>query len=139
HARGLEAVGGAAVADPVAGVGHVALPGCRPAHRPRVPGGVLAVVAAAVALVAAARVAVVGANRVGGALRIGRTCGARSGAELGGVGVAGRDAAEGRGGEEAHGGAARARAVAGLGDVAVRGRGPAHRARSPRRAGAVVG
>src|SRR5207249_1127850 len=113
-------------------------PGCRPAHRPRVPGGVLAVGAAAVALVAATGVAVVGAGCAGGALRVGRTRGARSRAELGGVALTGRGAAEGRGGEEGIGRAGRARAVAGLGLVAVPGRRPAHRPRIPRRMLAVA-
>src|SRR5439155_1611935 len=133
RAVGLEPVGRTAVAHPVAAVGHVAVPGCRPAHRPRVPGGVLAVGAAAVALVAATGVAVVGAGCAGGALRVGRTRGARSRAELGGVALTGRGAAEGRGGEEGIGRAGRARAVAGLGLVAVPGRRPAHRPRIPRR------
>src|SRR5207253_318201 len=81
-ARGLEAVGGTAGVRAVAGLGRVAVPGRRPAHRPRVPRGVLTVIAAAVALVAAARVAVVSAGGPAGLLRVGRTRSARSRAEL---------------------------------------------------------
>src|SRR5207253_2406952 len=61
-ARREEAIGGTGGAGAVAGLGRVAVAGRRPAHRPRVPRGVLTVIAAAVALVAAARVAVVSAG-----------------------------------------------------------------------------
>src|SRR5205823_3007008 len=127
---GLLAVGRAARAGPRAVLRLVALPGRRPARRAGVPCRVLAGVAAAVAGVGRARVAVVGAGRAGGALRVGRAGGAVAGTALG--------AAEGRGGQEGIGRAGRARAVAGLGLVAVPGRRPAHRPRIPRRMLAVA-
>src|SRR5207244_1943872 len=129
HARGLEAVGGTAVADPVAGVGHVAVPGRRPAHRPRVPGRVLAVAAAAVAGVGRARVAVVGAGGAGSALRVGRTVGVVAGTALGQVALAGGGATLRARGDEGVRRARSVHAVAGLGHVAVARRGAADRAR----------
>src|SRR5439155_1134970 len=122
----LSRLGALPIARAVAGLGRVAVPGRRPAHRPRVPRGMLAVVAAAVALVAAARVAVVGAGGPAGLLRVGRTGGARPRAELGRIALAGGGAAQGRGGVESVGGAGGARAVARLGHVAGAGRRPAH-------------
>src|SRR5207249_2742075 len=120
------------------GLGDVAVPGRRAAHRPRIPCRMLAVIAAAVALVAAARIAIVGAGGPAGLLRVGRTGGARPRAELGGIALAGRGAAERRGAEEGVGGTGGARAVAGLGHIAVPGRRPAHRAGVPCRMPAVV-
>src|SRR5207249_4893666 len=114
------------------GLGDVAVPGRCAAHRPRIPCRMLAVIAAAVALVAAARIAIVGAGGPAGLLRVGRTGGARPRAELGGIALAGRGAAERRGAEEGVGGTGGARAVAGLGPVAGPGRRPAHRPRGAR-------
>src|SRR5439155_21160932 len=82
--------------------------------------------------------AIVGARGTRGLLRVGRTRGARSRAELGGIALAGRGAAERRGAEEGVGGTGGARAVAGLGRVAVPGRRPAHRPRVPRGMLAIV-
>src|SRR5439155_72816 len=59
--------------------------GRRTAHRARVPGRMLAGVAAAVALIQAARVPVARARRSGGLLRIGRTGRARARARVGEV------------------------------------------------------
>src|SRR5207249_2782769 len=118
---------GARRADARACLGHVAVPGGRAAHRAPIPCRMLAVIASAVALVAAARIAIVGARGTRGALRVGRTRGARSRAQLCGIALAGRGAAERRGGEEGVGGTGGTRAVAGLGRVAGAGRGAAER------------
>src|SRR5439155_18702528 len=98
----------------------------------------LAVIAAAVALVAAARIAIVGARGTRGALRVGRTRGARSRAQLCGIALAGRGAAERRGGEEGVGGTGGTGALAGLGRVAVGRCGPAYCPRVARRVPALV-
>src|SRR5207237_1084970 len=132
RAARLLRVRGAGRARAVTGLGHVAVASRRPAHRPRIPCRMLAVVAAAVALVAASRVAIVGARGTCGLLRVGRTGGARPRAELGRIALAGGGAAQGRGGEEGVGGTGGARAVAGLGHVAVPGRRPAHHPRVAR-------
>src|SRR5207302_7135407 len=92
-ARRLEGVGGTHGARAGAGLVHVAEARGGAAHRPGVPGRVLAVVVTPVALVAAARVAVGGAGRPGRRLGVRRARGARAGAVLRRVALAGRSPA----------------------------------------------
>src|SRR5439155_1067550 len=82
---GLEAVCRTRCARAGAVLDVVARAGRRTAHRARVPGRMLAGVAAAVALIQAARVPVARARRSGGLLRIGRTGRARARARVGEV------------------------------------------------------
>src|SRR5207253_661790 len=144
-ARGLEAVRGTAGAGAGGGRGQGAVPGRRPAHRPRVPRGVLAVVPAAVAGVGRARVAVVGAGRAARLLPIRRAVGAVAGTALGQVALAIGRAADDARGLEGVGGTAGAGAGAGRDRVAGTSRGAADRAgralgiRGARRAGARAG
>src|SRR5207253_2075327 len=134
----LEAVRRTGRARAGAGLVHVADACRRTAYCSGVPGRVLAVVAAAVALVAAARVAVRGACRPGRGLRARRSSGAGPGAVLRRVALARRGAALDEGRHEAVRRAGRARPGAGLVHVAYPGRGPAHRPGVPRRVLAVV-
>src|SRR5439155_7869406 len=94
RARGLERVRRADGARARAALVHVTHPGRRAAHRPGVPCGMLAVVAAAVALVAAARVAVGGARRPRRTLGVRRTAGAVPRAVLRRIALARRGAAD---------------------------------------------
>src|SRR5206468_3220737 len=131
-------VQGTRVAGAVAGFVLIAVVGRRPAHRARMPRRVLAVVAPPVALVAAAGVPVAGAGRAARLLRVRRAVGPGPGTVLGEVALAGGGAADDARGLEAVRGTRGARAVAGLGHVAVaRGR-PAHRTGIPRGVLAVV-
>src|SRR5439155_1371438 len=125
---GEEGVGGTGGARAVAGLGHVAVPGRRPAHHPRVARGVLAGDVRAVARVGRARVAVVGAGRAARLLRVRRAVGAVAGTALRHVTLAADGATHDARGLEAVGGTAVAGAVAGLGDVAGARRGSADRA-----------
>src|SRR5206468_2272017 len=125
----LLGVGRAARARAVAALGRIAGSRRRPAHRARMARGVLAGIAAAVALIERARIAVVGAGRSARLLGIRRTRGTRARAGLRQVAHAGRRATHGAGGLEDIGRTGRARPVAGLGHVADAGRGAAHSAR----------
>src|SRR5438067_1818580 len=138
RAGGLEGIGGAHGARSGTGLVHVAVTRGGPAHRSAVPGRVLAVVAAAIALVAAARVAVGRARRPRRTLRVRRTAGARAGAVIVQVALARRGAADRARGLEGVHGAHGARAGAGLVHVAEAGGGAADRAGVPRRVLAVV-
>src|SRR5206468_3540689 len=131
-------VQGTRVAGAVAGFVLIAVVGRRPAHRARMSRRVLAVVAAAITLVAAAGVPVAGAGPAARLLRVRRAVGPGPGTVLGEVALAGGGAADDARGLEAVRGTRGARAVAGLGHVAVaRGR-PAHRTGIPRGVLAVV-
>src|SRR5438445_5096261 len=92
-ARRLEGVGRTHGARAGTGLVHVAEAGGGSAHRAGVARRVLAVRAAAVALVEAARVAVGGAGRPGRRLGVRRARGARAGAVLRRVALAGRSPA----------------------------------------------
>src|SRR5438552_13206130 len=138
RARGLEGIGGAHGARSGTGLVHVAVTRGGPAHRSAVPGRVLAVVAAAIALVAAARVAVGRARRPGRGLRVRRAVGAVPRAVLRRVARARRGAALDEGRHEAVRRAGRARAGAGLVHVAEAGGGAADRPGVARRVLAVV-
>src|SRR5581483_4580220 len=127
RARRREAVGRAARARSGAGLRHVTGARRRPAHRPGVPGGVLAGDAAAVALVHGARVAVVGARRAGGLLRVGGAARPAPGARLRQVALVRSGTTDRARRREAVGRAARARSGAGLRDVTGARRRPAHR------------
>src|SRR5581483_11319842 len=127
RARRREAVGRAARARSGAGLRHVTGARRRPAHRPGVPGGVLAGDAAAVALVHGARVAVVGARRAGGLLRVGGAARPAPGARLRQVALVRSGTTDRARRREAVGRAARARSGAGLRHVTGARRRPAHR------------
>src|SRR5439155_8560438 len=88
---------GARRAGARAGLGDVAVPGGRAAHRAPIPCRMLAVIASAVALVAAARIAIVGAGGPAGLLRVGRDREGVVWGKLVGRGRAGVGAAELRG------------------------------------------
>src|SRR5439155_632133 len=127
RARGLEGIGGAHGARSGTGLVHVAVTRGGPAHRPGVPGRLLAGVAAAFSLVPSARVAVPGGRRPRRGLRIRRAAGTRARAVVRLVTLARRGAAHRarrlEGVRRAHG----ARAGAGLVHVAEAGGGAADR------------
>src|SRR5206468_2075728 len=114
----LDPVAGTRPARAGAGLVNVAGTGRSPAHRARVARRVLAGVAGPVARVRRAGVAVIGAGRAVGLLGVGGARGAAADAEVVEVAVVHRRAAEGRRGLERIGRARRARAGAGLRDVA---------------------
>src|SRR5207247_4041874 len=123
-----EAVGRAVRAHAGTGLGGIAGPRRRPAHRARVTGRVLARIAAAVALIERARIAVVGARGPTRLLGIRRTRGARARAGLRYVAHARGRAAYRAGGLEGVPRATRAGPVAGLGGIAGARRRAAYRA-----------